>query len=129
VTNKFTFIHESYGTKITYETDDYTLNALLENFEDFLKGCGFVFDGNIDIVKDDYSDCCDDENTNSNSFEWTVNQIRRVSSSKDTEVEIEKKDLEKCPVCKIPVEKMKDEKCYGPGCPLNQSKVSETNAI
>jgi hypothetical protein len=30
-----------------------TLPEILESFEDFLRGCGFVFDGNLYIVSDE----------------------------------------------------------------------------
>jgi hypothetical protein len=30
-----------------------TLSTILENFEDFLCGCGFVIDGDLDIVRDE----------------------------------------------------------------------------
>ena len=45
--------HSTYKQTITSELDDVeTLPQLLEAFEQFLRGCGFHFDGHIDIVND-----------------------------------------------------------------------------
>jgi len=42
--------------KVVYEKDADTLTSVLEAFEYFLKGSGFVFDGVVDIVRPD-EDC------------------------------------------------------------------------
>lgn len=47
------FSHESNGTKVELETQEVTLPAILEEFENFLRGCGFSFDGNIEVVYDE----------------------------------------------------------------------------
>ncbi len=39
---------------VTIETHSYELDEVLECFERFLRGCGYSFDGHIDIVKDNY---------------------------------------------------------------------------
>jgi hypothetical protein len=63
---KFTLKCEQYdyniytGTKsglsqsITHEFELDELDMILENFEMFLRGCGYGFSGRVDIVKDDY---------------------------------------------------------------------------
>lgn len=54
--SKFTFIYENgYATqtKLTYETEAYELDRVLTEFESFLRGSGFVFDGYLDIVPPD----------------------------------------------------------------------------
>jgi hypothetical protein len=50
---KFTLIceHDS-GPKITYEFKNIMLADTLDNIQNFLKGCGFVFDGMLEIVED-----------------------------------------------------------------------------
>ena len=35
---------------ITYETKNDTLDGILEDFTNFLRGCGFQIDGYIDVV-------------------------------------------------------------------------------
>jgi len=65
---KFVYDREKAGTwdptvpaVITHEirSPDPGLDDLLAAFEDFLKGCGFVFNGNVDIVSDNFSDRID----------------------------------------------------------------------
>lgn len=48
---KFTFIaeHDS-GEKITYESEKEFLHDVVSDFELFLRGCGFYFDGVLDFV-------------------------------------------------------------------------------
>jgi hypothetical protein len=51
---KFTLLCEhDDGTKITYEFNNIMLSDTLDNMQNFLKGCGFVFDGVLDIVNED----------------------------------------------------------------------------
>jgi hypothetical protein len=45
--------HEEHGPKITYEFNNVFLPDVLDNIQNFLKGCGFVFDGVLDIVEED----------------------------------------------------------------------------
>lgn len=42
-------------TEITFEIPQYdvTLTDLLAEFEDFLRGCGYQFNGSIEVVEDD----------------------------------------------------------------------------
>ena len=54
---KMTFSSETTNpdgrvTSFCMTTDAVTLPEILENFELFLKGSGFVFDGNVDIVEE-----------------------------------------------------------------------------
>lgn len=52
---KFTFIcdhndEDGPGPKLTFDTERVTLDDVLFDFQDFLKGCGYVFDGEVSIV-------------------------------------------------------------------------------
>lgn len=40
----------------TVSTDAVTLPDILSSMEDFLRGCGFHFDGHITIVDEDFTD-------------------------------------------------------------------------
>jgi hypothetical protein len=46
--NKITIVRDGYT--ITIETDEATVSDLIEGFEDALKGLGYNFTGQIDIV-------------------------------------------------------------------------------
>lgn len=69
--SKFTFIREdsSYvgNAKQTIEFSAVTLDDVLAQFEDFLKGAGFVFDGRLDFVQDFY-DTYTDVNKDINDY-------------------------------------------------------------
>lgn len=51
--NKFTFTMEQgdFSNTMTFRAD--TWGEALENFQDFLRGCGYVFDGAFDLVQED----------------------------------------------------------------------------
>ena len=51
--NKFTFTMEQgdFTNTMTFRAD--TWGEALENFQDFLRGCGYVFDGTFDLVQED----------------------------------------------------------------------------
>jgi hypothetical protein len=60
---KFTLIAEHTdlygkpnGHKVTHEFNVDTLNDVLENFDSFLRGCGFVPTGTLDYVDDSLED-------------------------------------------------------------------------
>ncbi len=40
-------------TTVIIRVDAVTLDDLVEAFEEFLKGCGFIFDGTLDIVEEE----------------------------------------------------------------------------
>lgn len=40
-------------TEIEMKINTLTVSRLVEEFECFLKGCGFVFDGKLDFVEDE----------------------------------------------------------------------------
>lgn len=52
MTHKFTWEHTSSSISTTVEVDeDANLLTMLEAFEQYLKACGFCFDGGINIEK------------------------------------------------------------------------------
>jgi hypothetical protein len=56
---KFTLIGEQDSFKTTQEFDEYSLPTVLENITVFLRGCGYHFDGSLEIV--DYKGECTSE--------------------------------------------------------------------
>lgn len=54
---------DSNLSKLTYESNREYLYDIIEDFEDFLRGCGFSFDGRLEIVDQeditlDFNDDC-----------------------------------------------------------------------
>ena len=58
---KFTFIceHETpfkpgvSVAKITYQSDREVLDEVIEDFQDFIRGCGYYFEGNLQVVENE----------------------------------------------------------------------------
>jgi len=48
--------YENGDGLITHEFEKVLLSDVLTHMQDFLKGCGFVFDGTLDIVEEDAPD-------------------------------------------------------------------------
>jgi hypothetical protein len=93
--NKYTFVYEHTDifteklvTKLTMETHADSLNSILEEFENFLKGAGFVIDGRLDVVSDDYKFDdeyeFDDETDDDNSDDIWNDTDDEVTPSFDT---------------------------------------------
>lgn len=78
---KFTFIaeHES-GEKITYESTKDFLPEVVQDFELFLRGCGFFFDGNLDFVEQETY-------TESDFSSETINDLEQYFASTVNPVE------------------------------------------
>ena len=51
--SKCTFTHESTLTTITLTTEHVGLVHILEDFEQFLRGAGYYFNGHLEIVEED----------------------------------------------------------------------------
>ena len=71
--SKFTFVYElndiyssEVTNKVTLETNATTLHEVLAEFENFLKGAGYSFEGVLDFVNEDESSFYNSDNSN----EW-----------------------------------------------------------
>ena len=75
--SKFTFVYEhrnifndGLDNKLTMESNVDSLSEVIEQFEMFLKGAGYVFDGRLDFIQeDDYPAFDDEEYDNMESYE------------------------------------------------------------
>jgi hypothetical protein len=130
---KFTLIcdHGEFGTplKNTTEFEVDFLPEVLENFELFLRGAGFVFDGKVEIYDEtadvsiesydvdydvDYNinlntDFGADNMAESyNAFEQVVNNHIDYVASKQKEI---------CSTCGLSSAVMQGQKCYDQSCP------------
>ena len=97
--SKFTFICEeesmpfgdSFSSKRTVEFSAETLNEVVSEFENFLRGCGFSFNGELDFIN--YKDLKVNFGLHEN-----LNELL-------------------CPVCKISNHIMSKNDCYDKNCP------------
>lgn len=64
---RFTFtkhkdVHNSYdNTSVVVSSDSLCIPELLEDFADFLRGCGYRFNGSIEVVPEESSEVDDNE--------------------------------------------------------------------
>ena len=102
------------ASKHTTEFSADELTTMLENFELFLRGSGFVFDGVIDVVNPDANDDIfhdgDEEVVNDT---WSKVLERHLT-------DMENNDIQRgiCEVCKLPLETMLQHNCFDEQCPL-----------
>lgn len=112
---KYTFISEESlnRSKITFEFEAVSLTDMLEQFEHFLRGCSFVFDGYVDIVEPEELSDVDVEDLNDTGekvFASMVEGLNGLSAAPD----------ELCNVCGISKARMEGHKCWDEKCPMKE---------
>lgn len=112
---KYTFISEESlnRSKITFEFEAVSLTDMLEQFEHFLRGCSFVFDGYVDIVEPEELSDVDVEDLNDAGekvFASMVEGLNGLSAAPD----------ELCNVCGISKARMEGHKCWDEKCPMKE---------
>jgi hypothetical protein len=107
------FVH-SIQSKRTVEFNAETLDDILNEFEMFLRGAGFHFEGRLDIVnEDDYIQPEEElETTQTGSWEWTVNSLMNPPKFR----------ANGCEVCGLDKSMMKSHNCYDDNCPVHAPK-------
>lgn len=122
------------GSKITLEVQEESLTNVVEAFERFLKGAGFVFDGYLDIVDD-----ADSRDEYKESMHWPFLPEETTfgshySESKDTPELYDSQDVmqapgtiggatvvlsgEKCKRCGLTKKQLGSNTCYDDDCGL-----------
>ena len=126
---KFTLICEHDGpvaSKNTLEFEADFLPTVLEHFRQFLKGCSFEFDGELEIVgldyykepEPDYPDEYEEDYIGAQVFDNMAANLM-ASSHKDDTISITSLNLsDKCSVCGLPVAIMERNTCFDPKCGL-----------
>jgi hypothetical protein len=120
--SKFTFVCQEESmpfvhtiqSKRTVEFNAETLDDILNEFEMFLRGAGFHFEGRLDIVnEDDYIQPEEElETTQTGSWEWTVNSLMNPPKFR----------ANGCEVCGLDKSMMKSHNCYDDNCPVHAPK-------
>jgi hypothetical protein len=122
--NNFTGDEENITTKHTtqFRADD--LTTMLENFESFLRGSGFNFDGVLDIVPIDEGNSFEEEEStepgdnSSRVVSWMVDDLLKNIKTEA----IESTDPVNCPLCNLPKNVMEAHACWDPKCPIQETK-------
>jgi hypothetical protein len=115
--SKFTFIKENgtycINSKQTVEFSAVSLEEVLKQFETFLRGGGFVFNGEVGIIEgEDYQSNYDYDYDFSNlpQNNWPFAKTETPSV---------------CPVCKIDNETMSNHACYDSKCPKGKNNAEQ----
>jgi hypothetical protein len=114
------------GSKNTLEFEADFLPTVLEHFRQFLKGCTFEFDGELEIVGLDYYKEPEPDYEDENEIDYVGSQVfdnmaasLMASSHKDDTISITSINLsDKCSVCGLPVTIMERNTCFDPKCGL-----------
>ena len=116
------------GSKNTLEFEADFLPTVLEHFRQFLKGCSFEFDGELEIVDVDYSRHKEPESDYEDEYEedYVGEQVfdnmaasLMASSHKDDIISSTSLDLsDKCSVCGLPAAIMQRSQCFDANCGL-----------
>mgnify|MGYP003348766151 CR=1 FL=1 len=117
------------GPVVTFETERLHIDDVLFDFTDFLRGAGFVFDGDVQIVNDfaidekntgcggGCSDCqCDEVNFDRQAEESRVRWSHTVNSMMNPP---KFRANGHCEVCGLPESVMKGHKCFDDNCPIH----------
>ena len=112
------------GSKNTLEFEADFLPTVLEHFRQFLKGCTFEFDGELEIVGLDYYEEPEPDYEDENEIDYVGSQVfdnmaasLMASSHKDDTISITSLNLsDKCSVCGLPVTIMERNTCFDPKC-------------
>lgn len=115
------------GSKNTLEFEADFLPTVLEHFRQFLKGCSFEFDGELEIVDVDYShrepepdydDEYEEDDVGEQVFDHMAVNLM-ASSHKDNTISITSLNLsDKCSVCGLPAAIMQRSQCFDANCGL-----------
>ena len=140
---KYTFIYEHEPTpydgtvesKRTVEFYADSLEQIFSEFESFLRGSGFNFNGVVDIVEEEsYEEYREESKWDfsaipQNNFLFsTVGEDIKLdfgAAQPALDLQLDEESIqidlsgsqEKCPICKLSKSIMKAEKCYDPECP------------
>jgi hypothetical protein len=132
--SKFTFICQeesmpfahSIQTKRTVEFNAETLDSILNEFEMFLRGAGFHFNGQLDIVNvDEWNEDSDGiEEFKTPQFQFDEEEIKKRWDATIQSMMNPPKfraSEEKCSVCNIAKSQMKGHRCWDTKCPILES--------
>lgn len=101
-----------------FRADD--LNTVLENFEMFLRGAGFYFEGHLDIVnEEEWTENIEDDETEKSKQRWAATVHSLMNPPKFR--------AGGCEVCGLDKTMMKSHNCYDDNCPVHAPKSTSTS--
>ena len=96
-------------SKVTMEFNKETLTDVIAQFQDFLRGCGYYFDGNLEIVEHEIE---------SYKLDPSAYQAFNTMASSLMNPPEQQTTCGNCPVCKLDSGIMQRHQCFDPKCGL-----------
>jgi hypothetical protein len=100
---KFTLKYEYDGVVMTHEFSTPQLHEVIQQMEYFLRGSGFFFDGELDIVQTEIN--------------LGFQQIAISGPEIESKSLLPEQQHERCGVCKLRKDVMKEYTCFDKHCP------------
>jgi hypothetical protein len=128
--SKFKFVSEEnhFSSPISTKTVEFSaviIEDVLQEFENFLLGCGFKFDGKVDIIKDDEIDIYK-ELEELEAMELSISDKDYFGNLPQNNWPFAKiQPTAVCPVCKIDNETMSKHVCYDSNCPKGNKDADQ----
>ena len=128
---------QTLDVRNTSEFEYEQLQDVVMAFEDFLRGCGYVFEGHLDIVQEetetetgcggncDSCNCSGEEESSQEAIESSIRWAQVVHSLNNPPTfRANEESLPHCPVCGITKVEMRGHKCWDKRCPLPESAIN-----
>jgi hypothetical protein len=96
---------------VTHEFRAHSLDEAFENFEMFMRGIGFYFEGTLQLVNDEPVNVVNDQKMN---YDFTQLEQHWNNTLKNTA------QGDNCKQCGLPENVMKQHQCWDPKCPVER---------
>ncbi len=112
--SKFTFIRENgyEKSKVTMEFEATTLGDVLDEFETFVRACGYNEEGHLDFTTHIFPE-----------YVGTSHDFSHLPQNNWPFAKIQPTAV--CPVCKIDNETMSNHTCYDAKCPKGNNNAEQ----
>jgi len=113
--------------RVTMEFNKETLTEVIAQFQDFLRGCGYYFDGNLEIVDHSEEQLFEDDQQSARVFDTMASSLTSESftvnlpdygAAQPISIDLSGFTSTTCPVCKLDANVMSRHKCFDPKCGL-----------
>lgn len=113
--NEFSGKENGIEKTVVHEFEGVDLSTALENYEYFLRGIGFHFDGTIDLIENETVEPVQESQVKDMNYDFTELQKRWTATREPTT------NTDLCSQCGLPETLMKLHKCWDPRCPIQQN--------
>ena len=105
-------------SRVTMEFEKETLTEVIDQFQDFLRGCGYYFDGRLEIVTDEDVEVDDFFGNAKQSARAFDNMANSLMKDYSPQVAAQNETCGLCPVCKLDKNIMQRHQCFDAKCGL-----------